>query len=187
MKIVEQGHATPASYRATRTMLLLAADRLTRRIQELEPVRTMDEMNALLRLDRERRIVFEMIADCSYVIDWLESGRRPGNRRGIERRAGYQREVLTDPAKLSAVRSACGEGQAAGGSEDERRGERLEAALRGLTERERECYRLALGEGFSYAEVAGLLGISKSSVGTYVIRAQRKIAMNIGERNDRVG
>ncbi|MCC3374730.1 sigma factor-like helix-turn-helix DNA-binding protein [Cohnella sp. REN36] len=186
MKIVEEGNATPASYRAARTMLLLAADRLTRRIHELEPVRTMDEMNALLRLDRERRIVFEMIADCSYVIDWLESGRRPGNRRGIERRAGYQREVPTDPAKLSTVRSACGDGQAAGRPGDERR-KRLEAALRGLTERERECYRLALGEGFSYAEVAGLLDISKSSVGTYIIRAQRKIAMNIGERNDRVG
>ncbi|MBB6674515.1 RNA polymerase subunit sigma-24 [Cohnella nanjingensis] len=165
-------------------MLLLSADRLTRRIHEMDQVRTMEEMNEVLALDRERRIVIEMIASCSYVIDWLESGRRPGNRRGIERRAGYQREVLTDPSKLQASRSG---DRAADGPEAELRRVRLEAALRGLTERERDCFTLALGEGFSYAEVARLLDISKSSVGTYIIRAQRKIALNIGGRVVQVG
>jgi len=47
-----------------------------------------------------------------------------------------------------------------------------------LTERERSCFSLARGENFSYGEIASLLDISKSSVGTYMIRAQRKVENN---------
>jgi len=39
---------------------------------------------------------------------------------------------------------------------------------------------LAHAQCYSYAEIAALLGISKSSVSTYVLRAQRKIAANVG-------
>lgn len=50
----------------------------------------------------ERCIISEMISDCEFVIEWLKKGRRPGNIRGIERRAAYQREKLIDPLKLQA-------------------------------------------------------------------------------------
>lgn len=182
--VTDLGPATPESYRETRRKLLLAADRLTQRIRRLEPIRTEEAMDLVLRLDRERELVIGMIAGCSYVIDWLETGRRPGNRRGLERRAGYQREIPTDPSRLPAIAVRPGsfgreaEAEAdADGPEPKRL--RLEAALRGLTERERECYVLAHGHGYPYSEIAELLQISKSSVGTYIVRAQRKIEGNV--------
>ncbi|MEK4509733.1 MULTISPECIES: hypothetical protein [Paenibacillus] len=37
-----------------------------------------------------------IISELEYVIEWLETGRRPGNKRWIECRAVYQREKLVD-------------------------------------------------------------------------------------------
>lgn len=39
-----------------------------------------------------RQILSSMIREIEWVIEWLETGRRPGNRRGIERRASYQKK-----------------------------------------------------------------------------------------------
>ncbi|TVY01328.1 sigma factor-like helix-turn-helix DNA-binding protein [Cohnella terricola] len=178
IRLTELGPATLESYLETRRMLLLKADELSVRIAKMEPVRTLEEMDAILALDKDRRLIIDMISSCSYIIEWLETGRRPGNRRGIERRAGYQREIPTDPGKLPMV-SDWEEASTPTGKETEAGRFRLEAALRGLTERERNCYALAHGELFSYAEIAAMLNISKSSVGTYMVRAQRKVENNI--------
>jgi len=104
VRTTDLGAATLESYQETRRMLLRKADELTVRIAKLEPVRTMDEMEELLALDKDRELIVGMISSCSYVIEWLETGRRPGNRRGIERRAGYQREVPTDPSRMRTTR-----------------------------------------------------------------------------------
>ncbi|MBB6730049.1 sigma factor-like helix-turn-helix DNA-binding protein [Cohnella zeiphila] len=179
VRVTDLGPATLETYEETRRELLRAADRLTRRIRQMEPVRTMEEMNELLEADRERKLLMEMISSCSYIIEWLATGRRPGNRRGIERRASYQREIPTDPARLpTAVWFDQEDEQEAGDAEMKHF--RLEAALRGLTARERDCYVLAHGQGCSFSEIAGMLHVSKSSVGTYMARAQRKISHNIG-------
>ncbi|MBW5447451.1 sigma-70 family RNA polymerase sigma factor [Cohnella sp. CFH 77786] len=151
----------------------------------MEPVRTMEDMNRLLALEQDRKWIMEMIASCSYIIEWLETGRMPGNRRGIERRAGYQREVLTDPSRMQAMQAAARQTESIPSDQEEFR-ERLERVLGVLTERERDCYVLAHGECFTFAEIAGLLGISKSSVGTYMTRAQRKILLAV-EGECRVG
>lgn len=38
-----------------------------------------------LNTDRaEREVIGGMISDCEYVLEWLRTGRRPGNRRGID-------------------------------------------------------------------------------------------------------
>lgn len=185
---IDLGGAAADDYRETRRGLLLAADRLTKRMKELEPVKTLEQMEAMLALERDRKLIVEMISSCSYVIEWLETGRRPGNRRGVERLASYQREIPTEPARLPAR-----------GKHDEYDlGERepeeanvlslkLAAAMRGLTDRERDCYSLAHGQGCSLSEIAELLHISKSSASTYTLRAQRKIAANIGKPIDLVG
>lgn len=175
--VYDLGQATLDNYRETRRSLMRKADELTVSMAALEPVRTLDEMNLLLTLERDRKLIFEMIASCSYIIDWLQSGRMPGNRRGIERRAGYQREVLTDPERLPRMYSVSV--QLPDDRSRETNRERLEHIFRGLTERERECYVLAHGECFTFAEIAELLGISKSSVGTYMTRAQRKIMLAV--------
>jgi positive control factor len=113
----------------------------------------------------ERQIIGEMISNVEYVIEWLETGRRPGNRQGIERQAAYQRERLMDPVRMQAFVARGTAGSPANLTEWER--QQNEDALCVLSDRERECYVLTYGECFSHAEIANLLGITKSSVDTH--------------------
>lgn len=125
----------------------------------------------------ERQIIGEMIGDTEFVIEWLETGRRPGNKRGIERRAAYEREKLMDPVRMQAFVSRSTAGSPCNLTEWQRF--QLEDALATLTERERECYVLTHGEGFSFEETSRLLKITKSSVQTHVTRAQAKITERV--------
>ena len=56
------------------------------------------EYQATLKLIRESKsptkkedqvIISGMISDLEYAIEWMKKGRRPGLKRGIERRAAY--------------------------------------------------------------------------------------------------
>ncbi|WP_310830387.1 sigma factor-like helix-turn-helix DNA-binding protein [Paenibacillus pedocola] len=136
--------------------------------------------NAYYNADSDdKKIISGMISDCKYVIDWLHTGRRPGNRRGIERRAGYEREIPVEPNRMQRFSNhthVCPEARL---SDDQRA--LLEFALEPLSRRERECYMLAHGEGFSHATVAEMLGISAGSVSEYIQRAQRKITPLVAE------
>lgn len=122
----------------------------------------------------ERQLIGEMRGEVEWIIEWLETGRRPGNKRGIERRAAYEREKLMDPVRMQAFVSKSTAGSPCNLTEWQRF--QLEDALSGLTERERECYVLTHGEGFSFEETARMLNITKSSVQTLVTRAQAKIS-----------
>ncbi len=121
-----------------------------------------------------RQLLGEMIGDVEYVIEWLETGRRPGNKRGIERLAAYQREKPMDPIRMQAFVAKSTAGSPANLTEWQR--QQIEDALCELSERERECYVLAHGECFSHAEIARMLKITKSSVDTHIKRAQQKIS-----------
>lgn len=124
----------------------------------------------------ERRTIGEMVGECEYAAEWLETGRRPGNRRGIERRAAYQRERPVDPLVMQAYignRSAGGAVQASSVSDDDR--QRIDNMLAKLTEKEREAYLMVRGDGLSYGEVAAILNIEKGSVQSRVEAAQEKI------------
>lgn len=122
----------------------------------------------------ERQLLSEMIGDVEFVIEWLETGRRPGNKRGVERLAAYQREKPMDPVRMQAFVAKSTAGSPANLTEWQR--QQIEDALCELSERERECYVLAHGECFSHAEIARMLKITKSSVDTHIKRAQQKIS-----------
>lgn len=47
--------------------------------------------------EEELKIYSEMISDLEFALEWMQTVRRPGNRRGIDRRAAYQREKICDP------------------------------------------------------------------------------------------
>ena len=53
--------------------------------------------------------------------------------------------------------------------------EKLDAAMAGLSEREREVFELVVGQRFSLAEAGRLLKILKSTVQSYLQRAKNKI------------
>jgi RNA polymerase sigma-70 factor (ECF subfamily) len=169
------------SYRQTKNLLVQLYKQKKETVKQLEEKLkldlSIDEQISIREqisfFEGEKRVVSEMISDCEWTIEWLETGRRPGNRRGIERRAAYQREKLMDPIRMQAFVYKSTAGSPANLSEWQRF--QIEDAQSRLTPRERECYVLAHGECFSLSEIGRMLGISKSSVEEYVDRAQKKI------------
>lgn len=164
-------------YKQTAAMLRKLAAEKTSKIKEIEQLDADDILvlqDELSTLQADRGIINEMVSDCEWTIEWLESGRRPGNKRGIERRAAYQREKLMDPVRMQAYITKSSAGSPANLTDWQRF--QIEDALSRLSERERECYVLAHGECFSFSEIAGMLGVSKGSVEVYVSRAQKKIS-----------
>lgn len=136
--------------------------------------------------DEDKKIIRGIISDLEFAIEWMETGRRPGNRRGIERRAAYQREKLFDPLLMQKYfRSS----EPTYEWDDHNKEsvitswdrERIEDALSVLTEREREVYLMSRGYCLTLSEIANYLCISSSSVQTMIERAEKKIKKRIKE------
>lgn len=127
----------------------------------------------------DKKVISGMKSDCEFVIEWLNTGRRPGNKRGIERRAAYQIEKPMDPLRMQAFASKSTAGSPSNLSDWEMY--QIEDALSRLSSREKECYILAHGECFSFNEIARMLQIQKGSVEEYIKRAQEKIRRDLEE------
>jgi RNA polymerase sigma-70 factor (ECF subfamily) len=110
-----------------------------------------------------------MIRDCDYVIEWMETGRRPGNKRGVERLAAYQREI---PFELMERYAKPPERIVL---ESEFDWVRMEYILNMLTERERTCYELHIGGMWTEREIAQQLGIKRTTVQEFLKRANMKV------------
>lgn len=118
----------------------------------------------------ERGLLASMINDCEYAIEWLQTGRRPGNRRGIERYAAYQREVLCPSEVLERHPEPPPPRRLIMNDYN-----RIVQALGILSGRERACYEMHYAGLWSEYEIADQLGISRDSVHEYLDRAQKKI------------
>ncbi len=136
--------------------------------------------------DEDKKIIRGMISDLEFAIEWMETSRMPGNRRGIERRAAYQREKPFDPLLMQKFfRSS----EPVYEWDDHNKEsvitewdkQRIEDALSVLTDREREVYLMSRGYCLTYSEIANYLCISPSSVQTMIERAEKKIKRRINE------
>ncbi|AHM65136.1 positive control sigma-like factor [Paenibacillus polymyxa SQR-21] len=127
----------------------------------------------------DKKVISGMISDCEFVEEWLVTGRRPGNKRGVERLAAYQRERPVDPLRMQAYVQRNHAGSPANLSEWQLF--QIEDALSTLSPRERECYTMAHGQCFSRSQIAEYLGITKDSVTEYVERAAKKVAQAVQE------
>lgn len=135
----------------------------------------------------DKEIIKDMITDLEYAIEWMESGRRPGNKRGIERRAAYQRERAFDPLLMQKYFRSTDDIEYEwdnSNKEDlisEWDQERIEDALSVLTKREKEIYLMSRGYSIRYKDIAKYLDISISTVKTNIQRAEMKIGQRIIE------
>lgn len=124
----------------------------------------------------ERALIGGMISDLRFAIEWMETGSMPGRRRGIERRAGRQREIPTDPQVIEQTLTRIANECSPVGAEQD--WERIDSALEALTEREREIFLMAHGGGMSYERIADSLHIKKGTVQDAIKRAKRKLNHN---------
>lgn len=56
----------------------------------------------------------------------------------------------------------------------------LEEALKTLSKKQRECFKLVIEDGHTVREAAHMLGVSSTAVHIYIGRAKRKIRKFIG-------
>lgn len=137
--------------------------------------------------EKDKKIIGGMISDLEYAIEWMSTGRRPGLRRGIERRAAYQRERPFDPVLMQTYFRSMNENiyswddhiQEDNVSPWDR--ERIEDALSVLTDREKEIYLMSRGYSLSFSEIASLLNLKKATVQNNIKRAEKKISQQIIE------
>ena len=149
------------------------ADRLIHEYEdgrkELRKMKNRLGDSELDRLDKTQ--INSMIDDMSYAIDWMKTGRRPGNLRGIDKRSAYQRRVLLD---MDLFPSWDLEPKRKELTEEQKNA--IVNILLCLSHRERQCYLLHMAEGWSLQEIADELNISKSTVQKYLERAKNKIS-----------
>ena len=139
----------------------------------------------------DRSILSGMESDLEFAIKWMETGRMPGSRRGVERRAAYEKEWPADPFRMDMpgkyYRSVGAVYVADFVSnygidepemdEDDAETIRLfiDDILSCLSEREREVFELRHVGGLEYHEIAEELGISEKNVSVVLTNAKRKI------------
>lgn len=129
-----------------------------------DPRKQMDEET------KELTVVKEMIADMNYAIEWMQTGRQPHTRRGVDVRDAYKRSILMEMDLLpntppeQEIRITDEQKQAA------------VKVLMMLSAREMECYLLHASNGLSLGEIAKMLKLSKASVQKHVDRAKTKVA-----------
>jgi RNA polymerase sigma-70 factor (ECF subfamily) len=133
----------------------------------------------------EEDIIKGIISDLEYTIEWMKSGRRPGNKRGIERRAAYQRERPMDPLIIQRYFRSTNEGIYKWDNHVEEDvisisdRLRIDQALTVLTEKEKEIYLMSRGHCLSYSQIARYLCVSRSSVQSTIERAENKLCSSL--------
>lgn len=114
-----------------------------------------------------------MVTNIDYAIHWMETGRRPGNKRGIERRASYQRDIPIDPQIIQAmVRNRDTEYRRMSDNDYNR----LLQVMAILSRRERECFEMHVVGQLNEYDIADELGIKRETVREYLERAEKKIS-----------
>lgn len=137
--------------------------------------------------EEDVKILTDMISDITYSLEWMKNARRPGNRRGIERLAAYQRERTCDPLLMQRYFRSMDDNLYEWDNRQQEHaiGEwdkiRLEDALSLLTEREKEVYLMSRGYCLTYREIARYLDITCSTVQSMIERAEKKIARQVNE------
>ncbi|CEG28094.1 sigma factor-like helix-turn-helix DNA-binding protein [Bacillus sp. B-jedd] len=135
--------------------------------------------------EEDSKLLGGMASDLEYALEWMLTAKQPGNRRGIERRAAYEREKPFDPLIMQQHFRSMDDNLYSWdehNQEDSTSGwdrERIEDALSVLTPREKEVYLMAKEIGLSYSQIARYLKVSKSAVQDSIRRAEGKIAKRI--------
>ncbi len=136
------------------------------------------------QLRQDKSIINSWISNLEYALEWMQSGKQPGAKRGIERRAAYERNRPFDPILMQKffrseenVYSWDREEKESLISAEDR--ERIEEALHTLSPIEKEIYLMVRGRSFTWGKAAKELKITKSRVQGALLRADAKIMKHV--------
>ncbi len=123
--------------------------------------------------DADKVILTGMEADLEWTVEYLAAGVPPPGR-------SRSRTIPVDPQKVIERMTRPASAPLAS---RERARSQVATALGVLSKQEREVYLLVVGEGFSLAEVAEFLMVSRLAVKEYLRRARRKLSRRHGDDN----
>lgn len=139
----------------------------------------MKELERLNVPEEEQNIINSMISDMRYALEWMQTAKMPGNKRAIERRAAYQKDITVDPLELQkfAYHEECTSSNINSWEE-----EKIVACLSILSESQRECFYLHYGKMYSWQQIAEMMGVSKSTIQIHITRANKKIKQYLANK-----
>ncbi|MGE6629845.1 sigma-70 family RNA polymerase sigma factor [Bacillus sp. NPDC077027] len=152
----------------------------TRKIYQ--PFKEKEDVHLTDKEKHDKKIIASMISDLEYVLEWLQSGREPGARRGLDRRSVYQRTMLANPQVLEALSHEYTIIQDHQREVNEKDKRRIEDALSVLTEREKDVFFMHTTQGMSFNDIANMLEVKKGTVQKHMERARTKMSHRIKER-----
>ena len=106
-----------------------------------------------------------------YSIEWLRDAKEPGARREISNRSRYQRTQLSSNMDLVVVNKFRFDSEDLTGEDLKK----LDDYMSCLTDREKEAINSVVAKGNSYQETADYMGVSRSTVQSYVNRGMEKL------------
>lgn len=144
-------------------------------IGDKEPHEIDLETRELIELKKQDKSqISSMVRDMTFSMNWMKIGREPGKLRGIDRRSIYQRRVIMDMDLYPSLDIEPEQEELS--NEDK---SAIVDVLIDLSVRERQCYVLHNAYGMSMAVIGKEIGVSKSSVQKYIVRANDKINKKI--------
>ncbi|MDZ5607043.1 sigma-70 family RNA polymerase sigma factor [Bacillus pseudomycoides] len=136
--------------------------------------------------EADLKVIDGMISDIRYALEWMRTAKQPGTKRGIERRAAYQRDKLVNPLLMQRYLRSTetlyewdDKPKESVISEWERI--KLDDALSTLTEYEKEIFVMYKGGMFTQEEIAKLMEVTRSTIQQILRRADKKIAKQLSE------
>ncbi|MDW0113779.1 sigma factor-like helix-turn-helix DNA-binding protein [Sporosarcina saromensis] len=136
------------------------------------------------RLDRSNPIEMQdlkqinsMIESMTFSLDWMKTGRQPGNYRGVDKKAIYQRRSYENIDLIPDIAAQLETDDINKKHLFMTREEKIILAdiLASFSLRERQCYILHVAQKRSMGDIATELGVSKSMVQQSIRRAKKKI------------
>ncbi|MGH1313728.1 sigma-70 family RNA polymerase sigma factor [Bacillus toyonensis] len=134
--------------------------------------------------EKDEKIINGMISDIEDDLKWMRTGKEPGMKRGIERRASYQREIKVNP--LLIQRYLRSKETVYEWDKEQKENAittwekiQLDDALSTLSETEKEIFVMYKAGMFTQEEIAKMRGVTRSTVQQNLRRADKKIAQQV--------
>ena len=132
----------------------------------------------------DRSILSGMESGLEFAIKWMETGRMPGNHRGVESPHAYHREIPVDPQRFPFERYETPfehhDGYVRTGRLSEDEVEFFYSSLDALTEKQREVFLMYYQDWMSLEEIAEELEISRQAAHKSLEQARARIQRIIG-------
>ncbi|WP_432355298.1 sigma-70 family RNA polymerase sigma factor [Sporosarcina sp. A2] len=116
-----------------------------------------------------------MIDSMAFSMEWMATGRQPGNYRGADIKSIYQRQYFESMDLIPDIQEQLQDMGAKQLYMTQEEKMILSQIFGEMSLRERQCYILHVGQKMSMGRIAEEMGVSKGTVQGYLKRAEKKV------------